>query len=315
MHVANASSHPTASSRHLQQVMERYPLFFYFLLAYAFSWIVATPYVLSVWGFLPGFFAFTFYLGPFLGPTLAAFIMTSVTEGKDGVHRWLRRFLIWRFGWQWYAFILLGIPALVVLGILVLPGARESFVAPQPSFVLLYVAQFLAILVLGGPLGEEPGWRGFALPRLLPRYGPLRGSLLLGVLWAGWHLPDFLTPAQHGGPGTTWSDFFTNLPIFVVEVIAMTIIFTWVFNHTRTSIFAAILLHASIDSTSTLTRVFPAPIINNTDLEVLIPFGITALLLVGLTRGRLGYRPGRLAPSQAGGGRLSSPSPTSAGAM
>jgi uncharacterized protein len=63
-------------------------------------------------------------------------------------------------------------------------------------------ARSVAVFLLGGPLGEEPGWRGFVLPRLQPRFGPLGGTLLLGFLWGCWHLPEFLTPIEHGGPGT-----------------------------------------------------------------------------------------------------------------
>lgn len=265
-------------------------------MAYAFSWITLIPYILSVWGILPKFFSFTFYLNTFLGPTLAAFIMTSITEGKAGVLRLLRRYIQWRAGWQWYLFILLGIPALLVLGIMVLPGALASFHGLPPLFLVKYAVSFVLILILGGALGEEPGWRGFALPRMQPRYGPLWGTLLLGVLWACWHLPHFLTPAQGGGPGTSFATFLTNFPIFLCSVILLAIIFTWVFNHTRGSLFIAILLHASIDTSSGLVPLFPAPIMTimtGTNLAALIGFGVPALLIVILTRGRLGYQPGQ----------------------
>jgi membrane protease YdiL (CAAX protease family) len=185
---------------------------------------------------------------------------------------------------------LLGIPALLVLGIIVLPGALASFHAPGPLFLVDYLETFFIIFFLGGPLGEEPGWRGFALPRMQTRYGPLWATLLLGVLWACWHLPHFLTAAQHGGPGTSFATFLTNFPIFVLEAIALAIMFTWVFNHTRGSIFIAILLHTSIDATSSLVPLFPAAIVTSTDLAALIGWGVPALLIVPLTRGRLGYQ-------------------------
>src|SRR5947209_6317118 len=92
METSRASAQSTASSRSLRQVMRQHPLFFFFLMAYAFSWIVLIPYVLSVWGIMPKFFSFplgaaAFTLNTFLGPTLAAFIMTVITEGKGGVLR------------------------------------------------------------------------------------------------------------------------------------------------------------------------------------------------------------------------------------
>ena len=197
-------------------------------------------------------------------------------------------FAFWRVGLRWYLFILLGIPALSVLGIIVLPGALASFKAPTPIFLVQCLEQVFVVFFLGGPLAEEPGWRGFALPRLQRNYGPLRGTLLLAVLWTCWHLPHFLTPAQHGGPGTTFATFLKNFPIFCLLCIALAIIITWVFNHTRGSLFIAVLLHASVDA-NLFPRLFPAPIVTNTDLFPLIGFGVPALVIVIATRGHLGY--------------------------
>jgi uncharacterized protein len=282
-----------SSSRNLKDLLRNQPLVAYFVLAYAGSWIVYIPAILAFWGYLPGAWTAAFYLGPFAGPFLAAFVMTGIAEGRAGVDRLLRRFLIWRVGWQWYAFILLGIPALMLAGLLVLPGVAASFQGLPTSWGVNYAASFVLILLVGGPLGEEPGWRGFALPRMQPRFGPLAGTLLLGFLWACWHLPTFLTPAQHGGPGTDWAAFFTNFPIFVVSTTAMAVVFTWVFNHTRASIFIAILLHASVDSTSGLVNLFSAPLVQNHDPEPLLAFGIPALVLIAVTHGRLGYHAGQ----------------------
>jgi uncharacterized protein len=271
--------------------MRRHPLVCFFVMAYAFSWIVWIPYVLSVWHVMPvnTFSAVTFPIGTFLGPALAAFIMTSVTEGDIGLGRLLHRFAFWRAGFQWYLFILLGIPALSVLGIIVLPGALASFHPPTPLFLVKYLEQFFVVFFLGGPLAEEPGWRGFALPRLQQDYGPLRGTLLLAVLWTCWHLPHFLTPAQHGGPGTNFTTFLENFPIFLLLCTALAIIITWVFNHTRASLFIAILLHTSVDA-NLFPLLFPAPLVTNTDLFPLIGFGVPALVIVIATRGRLGYQ-------------------------
>jgi membrane protease YdiL (CAAX protease family) len=276
--------------------MRQHPLFFFFLMACAFSWIVLIPFVLSEWDILPKSFSFAFVLNPFVGPFLAAFIMTGITEGRAGVLRLIRSCTQVRIGWQWYLFILLGIPALFLLGIIILPGALASFQGLPPHFLVVYLVTFVVIFFLGGPLGEELGWRGFALPRMQPRCGPLWGTLLLGVLWVFWHLPHFLTSAQRGGPGTSFATFLTNFPIFSLMVMAMAIIFTWVFNHTRGSLFIAILLHASINTFSIVTPLFAAPIVTSTDLAILIGVGVPALLIVILTRGRLGYQPSQEQP-------------------
>lgn len=259
METSKASAQLTVSSRSLQQVMRQHPLFFFFLMAYAFSWIVLIPFILSEWGILPKFFSVTFFtLNTFLGPTLAAFIMTGITEGKAGVLRLLHRSIQWRAGWRWYLFILLGIPALFLLGIIVLPGALASFHGLSPFFLVSYAVMFVVYFFVGGPLGEEPGWRGFALPRMQPHYGPLWGTLLLGVLWGCWHLPHFLTSVQGGGPGTSFATFLTNFPIFVLFVMAIAIIFTWVFNHTGGSLFIAILLQPASIPQVPCYRSFPS---------------------------------------------------------
>ncbi len=294
MKTSNASTQSISGFGSLQQRMRQHPLFFFFLMAYAFSWIIVIPFVLSELSILPkdNFYTIFFVLNPFIGPTLAAYIMYRITERKEGWRHLRSRLKQLRVGWQWYVFILLGIPAVMVLGVLVLPGALASFHGLPPFFLVRYPFLFLAIFFGGGPLGEEIGWRGFALPRMQSRYGALRATLLLGVLWTFWHLPHFLTSAQRGGPGTDFSAFSIQFPLFFLEVMALSIIFTWVFNHTRGSVFIAILLHASYDTFgSTVQPLFSAPIVTSTDLPFSIAVSALSLLVLLMTRGRLGYQP------------------------
>jgi membrane protease YdiL (CAAX protease family) len=300
MNTSMKSSQSTSTSRSLQQVMRRHPLFFFFLIAYTFSWIVMIPYVLSVWGNWRGDFTVIFVIKSF-GPALAAFVMTNLLEGKAGVRRLQQRIKQWRAGWPWYLFILVGIPALTLLGIIIQPGALAGFQGLPPLLLVSYAVYFVVVIFGGGPLGEEPGWRGFALPRMQPRYGPLWGTLLLGVGWCCWHFPDFLTPAQGGGPGTGLATILTNFSMFFLMVIALAIIFTWVFNHTAGSVFIAIVLHASVNTPQlVLVPLFPAVGYTSLLLAHLIGFGVTALLIVILTRGRLGYEPSQATAQRPG---------------
>jgi len=279
-----------SASRGLPQAMRQHPLFFFFLIAYAFSWIISIPYILAQWGILRGDFTIIFVLKSF-GPFLAAYIMLNLLEGKEGVQRWRASMRQVRTGWQWYLFILLGIPMLGLLGIVVLPGALASFQGFPAKFPIVYLVTFVLIFFGGGPLGEEPGWRGFALPRLQTRYGALRGTLLLGVLWVFWHLPDFLTNAQRGGPGSNFLTLLTvNFPIFFLMVMALAVIFTWVFNQTDGSLFAVLLLHTSINAFGMVQPLFTAPSVTSTDLFMCLGVGVAALLILILTRGRLGYQ-------------------------
>jgi uncharacterized protein len=274
-------------------LLARHPLVVFFIIAYAGSWLVWMPLVLSERGtaFLPfnsPLLAVAFPVGIFVGPFLSAFVMTSATEGRAGVGRLLRRFVLWRVELRWYLFALLGVPALFVLSVIVLPGVLASFqgqglasLAPLPLLSL-----FVSVFFLGGPFGEEPGWRGFALPRLQRLHSPLMGSLILGPLWAFWHLPIFLVPA--------WNFPLTllNIVLYVISAISFTIVMTWVFNNTKGSVLMAVLMHASFDTTFLiLNLLFLAPLVTDYGSQVpaVIGYGALALLVVVLTRGRLGY--------------------------
>jgi membrane protease YdiL (CAAX protease family) len=266
-------------------------LFFYFLLAYAITWILLIPYTLSAWGIIQGDWTVAFILHTF-GPALAAIALTGIIEGKTGLQGLRNRVRQWGVGWQWLLFIFAVIPALLMFGVVAQPGAMAGFLGVSVLTVIRYPLYYFGVWFGGGPLGEEIGWRGFALPRMQPRYGPLWGTLFLGVLWACWHLEDFLTPAQGGGPGTGWPTFLTNFPIFLAFVVALAIIMTWIFNHTRGSLFAAISAHASVDTPQlALIPLFPA--VGNTSLILggAMGLGVLAVLILIQTRGRLGYRP------------------------
>lgn len=292
MDTSAASRQPASRSQSLQHWMQQHPLFSFFILAYAFSWALSIPFILSEWGILNGDFTVLFAIKSF-GPFVAAILLTRIMEGKPGVIGLRKRIRQWQAGWQWYVFILLVIPALILTGIAVQTGKLTGFEGIQPALPATYLVTYLMVMFGGGPLGEEPGWRGFALPRLQQRYGALRGTLILSAVWSCWHLPDFLTSAQGGGPGTGFSAFLTNFPIFLVLITSIAILLTWIFNHTRGSIFLAILAHASINTPQVaLVPLFPAVDTTSLNLAALIGFGIPALLIVLLTRGYLGYPPG-----------------------
>ena len=273
------------------RLMQGHPLFFYFFLAYLISWILFTPYVLAEWGFIPGTYNILFYTLHTFGPALAAIAMTAILAGKAGLHELRRRIRQWRAPWKWYLFILLGIPALLLIGIILQPGARAGFHDLTPLLLVSYPFAFIATFFGGGPLGEEIGWRGFALPRMQKQYGPLWGTLLLGILWSGWHLSDFLTASKGGGQGTGWTVFFANFLVFTLTVVSLAIILTWIFNHTGGSIFIAILAHTSVNILEVL--LIPRYLtLDQISLHraALTGFGTVALLILILTRGRLGYQ-------------------------
>ena len=227
-----------------------------------------------------------------LGPSLSGFIMTAVTEGRAGIRRLLRRILLWRVGLRWYLFALIGLPLVMVLATLIVrPGALESFQTLAPLSVLPYLGAFVFMVLIGGPLFEEPGWSGFAQPRLQLIYSPLVGGLILGSLWALWHLPGYLIPSQDLTdipPRGTVLDFV----VFALALIALRLVIQWVFNNTKGSVLMAILVHASWNTfySAALIQLFPVPSVLGSYLNLTIAAGVLALVIIAVTRGRLGYR-------------------------
>ena len=226
-----------------------------------------------------------------LGPILSGFIMTAVTEGRPGIVRLVRRIVCWRVGIRWYVFALIGLPVTMVLATFIRPGTTESFDISARPFFLDYLRAFISMVLLGGPLFEEPGWTGFAQPRLQRLCGPLIGGLILGSLWALWHLPGFLIPSQNVTdipPRGTVLEFV----VFALALIGLRLIIIWVVNNTRNSVFMAILVHASWNTfySAALIRLFHSPIVLGSYANLAIAACALALVLIPATRGRMGYR-------------------------
>jgi CAAX protease family protein len=157
-------------------LLRRWPLVSFFVLAYGICAVAFfSSYIVPLQPFSP-----VWLIGIF-GPTIAGFIMASVMDGWPGIKRLLAGYARWRIGWQWYlaAASLAVLPFLVALVYIAL-GNPPTGLKPGITF-----GTYLILLVqtlLAGPLAEESGWRGFALPRMEARWGALNASLLLGVL-------------------------------------------------------------------------------------------------------------------------------------
>jgi membrane protease YdiL (CAAX protease family) len=193
---------------------------------------------------------------------------------------------------RWWLMAPLIFPVLWLAGYsVVLSGEPLINLARDPGLLLSVFLPSVALLFVVA-LGEEAGWRGFALPRLQAALGPLRGTVVLGLAHALWHLPVFFV-AGLLGPFTP-SGFAT----FAVVAIFGTFIYTWVSNHARHSILIASLVHAGSNaSTNLLTKLVELPYVGDPRVEWLLHenrlnvliFGAAALLLLVATRGRLGY--------------------------
>lgn len=218
-------------------------LLVYFALAFLISWLLWLPLVASSQNWISRAAPFTlFYLGV-VGPTLAAIILVWIDHGRNGVWSLLRKLIVWQVGVKWYvvALFLPGAIRFIALGLLYLFGLISSDFSLRPWREL--IANFLLMLLLV-PF-EEIGWRGYALPRLQTRFGALWASLLLGVMWSVWHLPLIWVSGSYQESNSPLTYIF----VFTVTILPITVLFTWLYNHTNGSLLLATLFHAAINTT------------------------------------------------------------------
>ena len=220
-------------------LVKRHPLITFFVLAFALTWIIESPLVL----FQDTLSATQILVLQILAvnvPSVVAIVLTAIVLGRGALRKLLGRLLIWRVNLRWYLVVVLG-PIALVLGALtfntlLLGGPALSFF----GMTLLPAVILLAFMIFpGSAMGEEIGWRGYALPRLQAGRSALAASLILGVPWSLWHLPVWLTEAP--------SNPLSLYPAFVIAIIASSVIYTWVYNSTGGSLLLLVLLHATFN--------------------------------------------------------------------
>jgi membrane protease YdiL (CAAX protease family) len=271
-------------------LIARHPLVFFFTLTY-----------LLTWGYFVLFRALQLpqkriFLGA-AGPTVVAFLILAITLGKPGTLRLLRSYVHWRVGVQWYLVAVIGAAVLIFLSFAVVPGARAHFVALDWTLLRSWLRSFVVVLFFppAGPLLEEGGWRGFALPRLQRLHGPLVGTLILGALWGVWHLQLFVGPLAMTSPNASFVSVVISFVLFTIGVTGLSVFMTWVFNNTGGSVLLAVLAHAAFDgSPFAFDALFPSASeyyepVSFQGMGIAVVFGVAALILVVCTRGRLGY--------------------------
>ena len=273
-------------------LIARHPLVFFFTLTCLLTW----GWDMLSWALALGLPLSTVNLVSASAPTVVAFLILAKTSGKPGVLRLLRRYVQWRVGVQWYLVAIIGVAVLVFLSMAVVPGILAHFVAPGWSFVPFYLSSFVFVLVIppGGPLLEEGGWRGFALPRLQRLYGPLVGTLILGALWSLWHVTLFFGPIAGSNPDDSFVSVGFAFVLFTVGEMGLSVIITWILNNCGGSVLMAILAHGAQDTAIPFLALLPATSRyyeagGFQGMGVAIDFGIAALIVIVFTRGRLGY--------------------------
>lgn len=285
----------TEPDQGLRAFVSRHQLSTFFVLALAASWLAWTPYVLSNSGL--GLWDLTFpggmiggqllgmLPGAYLGPIGSAALVTGIVGGRAGLRAWVVGMWRWRASWRWYAGILIGVPATIIIATQAVGG---QMAAPSQAWLFVLVAYVPGLLMqmITTGLAEEPGWRDFALPRLQRKVGPLGSAFVLGPIWALWHMPLFLTDWA-GWPDVRW---YAPL-VFAAFCVTFGIVMTWVFNRTGQSLPLAMLLHTSVNNYASVasTELFPSVDADRFQLAVLLAAGIGAAIVIVATRGRLGY--------------------------
>jgi len=209
----------------LSREVKRHPLITFFVLTYAISWAFLP---IEAVRFLPS------------GPLIAALIVIPLTQGWAGLRELGSRMIRWRVRWYWYV-VAIGLPLVVVL---ITMGLNVALGASAPSLVqyssVTTVLMVFAVRLVNpgdGALGEEPGWRGFALPGLQTTLSPLVSTLILGVLVTGWHVPILFL--EEGGLQPSF------LVGYLLGTVAVTFWYTWFFNHTGGSVLITLIGHAT----------------------------------------------------------------------
>ncbi len=227
-------------------LIKQHPLAAFLGITFVFTWVLISVIVVSMPAGIdptempPYFFLLAFLAG--FGPSLAGIIVTRVTGGKGSVRALLARLGQWRVNIGWYAVALL-ISPLVSIATLVFQAALGKPVSMGDIAGRVAIGLIWPIF---SSLGEEFGWRGFALPKLQERHNALIASLIIGIAWGMWHLPmNFIGMRQYGAH---------FIPIFIVAgpllMTAQAILMTWVYNNTKGSILLMVLFHASITSSA-----------------------------------------------------------------
>lgn len=218
------------------------------------------------------------------GIIFASLIMTGLTLGKNGVIDLLKRFLIWRVRWTWYLAAFLLYPTIFLSAVLINAVWTQTPIdfsgvlaykifgasAKLPAFILpFFLFDFLTN-------GEEMGWRGYVLPRLQTRYSALVSSLILGMLWAFWHLPRYLVPGH-----------VSLFALLIIKVLADAVIYTWLYNNTHGSLLLTTILHAAGNTVGVFLPIANTQSGEHIDVYVTaIVFLILTAIVVTITRSK-----------------------------
>lgn len=223
------------------RTIRAHPVAAYFVLAYAIAWAVWIPMALAGVRVYQGS-AWPTHLFGLFGPVVAAVAITVLIARREGLREYLRRLFRWRVGAVWYAAAFSPVAFFAIAAVAsAATGAGWPDLNELGSFsglpVLAAPLMWVALLVLA--YAEEGGWRGFAVPKLLERHGLLATALVVGVLWAAWHVPSLFVIENYRELGVS------SLPGFFIGIVSGSIFLAWLYRASGGSVFICALWHAT----------------------------------------------------------------------
>jgi membrane protease YdiL (CAAX protease family) len=239
------------------KALEPRNLAFFFLIAFGWSWLWWALFIFGILKMPAGIGTSEVDLGsagpliliimltPF-GPTIGAFVMTAMTEGRTGVKTLWRRFWNRSLSSKWLLVILMFFPAFQLIANFVsrtLDNQAYPFLA-YPNQPWMFIPPFIANTLISAGMSEEFGWRGYALPRFQARWNALTSSIVLGAIWAAWHIPLWFVPGDSHNHVFFWG--------WAGRIILLSTLMTWIFNNTNGNVLAAVLFHGMANSVDDL---------------------------------------------------------------
>lgn len=219
----------------------------FFLLAYGLMWacFISVAVAIPARSLLGGLLLL---LGAF-APSLAALFLVSRNEGRAGVAALLRPIVQWQVAARWYVFAIFYIAVIKLSVALILRAATGAW----PAFGKdpLYLIPLAIAFSTPFQAGEEVGWRGYALPRLAERFGLARASVLLGVIWGCWHLPQFFI--------ATADTYKQSFPVFVLQVTALSVAMAWLWERAGKSLLLTMLMHSAVNNSKDIVPSATSP--------------------------------------------------------
>lgn len=215
----------------------RRSLILFFVLTYAWAWAFWLPVVRGTVPLGSAAASLLVLTGTF-APSIVALALTARRSGRRGVGALIARIAASGVGARWFVFAAL---FTVVLKLSAAAVHRLAFGAwPRFGDVPLAIIPFAILLSTPVQAGEELGWRGFALPRLGASIGLPAAGILIGMIWATWHLPLFFLRGA--------DTFGQSFPVYFLQVTAISVTMTWLYAHAKGSLLPVMLLHAAVNN-------------------------------------------------------------------